>query len=78
MMMYVYCSNLIGQNVTIVNLDISIRIANDIITFTQTGMTPLMSACAFGSAAAVRPLLEHGASVDLCNEVRDLQHAHTL
>ena len=40
-------------------------------------MTPLMTACEFGSAATVRVLLEHGASVDLCTKVRDLQHAHT-
>ena len=30
-----------------------------------------MSACVFGSTATVRVLLEHGASVDLCDEVRD-------
>ena len=41
-------------------------------------MTPLMDACLFGCTATVRVLLEHGASVDRCDEVRDLQHAHTL
>ena len=37
-----------------------------------------MNACQFGSTAIARVLLEHGANVDLCEEVRDLQHAHTL
>ena len=49
-----------------------------IITFTQAEETPLMSACMLGYTATARVLLEHGASVDHCNDVRDLQHAHTL
>ena len=53
------------------------RIASIIITFTQNETTPLMSACICGSTATARVLLEHGASVDLFDEVRDLQHAHT-
>ena len=52
------------------------RIANIVITFTQTEGTPLMNACLFGSTATARVLLEHGASIDRCErKVRDLQHA---
>ena len=40
--------------------------------------TPLMATCAFGSADVARVLLKHGANVDLCNKVRDLEHVHTL
>ena len=54
------------------------RIASIVITLTQDKATPLITACVFGSAATVRVLLEHGASVDLCNEVRDLHYAHTI
>jgi hypothetical protein len=32
----------------------------------------------FGSAATARVLLEHGANVDRCEKVRDLQHEHAL
>ena len=41
-------------------------------------MTPLIVACGLGSAATVRVLLDHGAKVDHCNNVRDLEHIHTL
>ena len=45
---------------------------------TQDETTPLMFACVFGSTATVRVLLDHGAKVDHCNNVRDLEHVHTL
>ena len=36
-----------------------------------------MNAGLFGSTAIARVLLEHGASVDHCDKVRNLQHMHT-
>ena len=48
-----------------------------IITLAQAEATPLSSACALGFTATVRVLLEHGASVDLCDKVRNIQHMHT-
>ena len=74
-------SMLYGSNPSGYNLGTSrtgTRIASIIIYFTQNEVTPLMSACVLGSAATIRVLLEHGASVDCGSQVRDLQHAHTL
>ena len=39
---------------------------------TQGGWNPLIEACAYGFAATVRVLLEHGANVDHCDKVSDV------
>ena len=44
--------------------------------FIQDGMTALIYACFYGNIN-VRMLLDHGAVIDHCNEVKDLEHVAT-
>ena len=44
--------------------------------FTQDGRTALMGACLFGNTDVARMLLDHGAVIDHCEKVKDLEQCH--
>ena len=44
--------------------------------FTQAGVTALIYACLYGNTDIARMLLDHGAVIDLCDKVKDLEQCH--
>ena len=44
--------------------------------FTQDGRTALFYACVYGNIDVARMLLDHGAVIDLCEKVKDLEQCH--
>ena len=44
--------------------------------FTQAGKTALMCACGIGNTDVARILLDHGAVIDHCEKVKDLEQCH--
>ena len=45
--------------------------------FTQNGETALIIACDCGNTDIARMLLDHGAAIDHCDKVKDLEHVAT-
>ena len=42
--------------------------------FAQVGWTALIWACQYGHTVIARMLIDHGATVDHCDKVKDLEH----